>query len=429
MGLHDQKIDGVPQFVSYFEPVVKILKDFEGRAEPKKIFKELINRYNIPDEFLEILNKNGGSKFENRVHFARFYLLKAGLIYAQKRGLWALTETGMNAEIDQQMAADIFRSVQAAFAGDEDEQVAPGVVDDMASEIVSYGVDDIIDEGSFLDREVLVGLVERLQSKKNLILQGSPGTGKTWLAKRLARALLGRRTPLMDQLRSVQFHPSLSYEDFVRGYRPSGRDLTLTDGIFLQIIEAAQAQPDLPHVLIIEEINRGNPAQIFGEMLTLLENTKRSRSDAIELAYRKIPGEKIYVPENLYIIGTMNVADRSLALVDLALRRRFAFANLEPLFNQSWAKWLLIKGIPENFISLVQERMLILNEIISQDRTLGPQFRVGHSYVTPNEDEIADHRNWFLQVVETEIGPLLEEYWFDAPGKAREAVGALIANL
>jgi 5-methylcytosine-specific restriction protein B len=124
-------------------------------------------------------------------------------------------------------------------------------------------------------------------------------------------------------------------------------------------------------VLIIEEINRGNPAQVFGEMLTLLENTKRSRAEAMELAYRKVPGEKVHVPDNLYVIGTMNIADRSLALVDLALRRRFAFVTLEPLLNDAWANWSRDRGLPEDLIALIREKMTALNEMIAQDRTMG----------------------------------------------------------
>ena len=296
-------------------------------------------------------------------------------------------------------------------------------------EILPYTVGDIISEGGFLGRDTLSGLVDRLASKKNMILQGPPGTGKTWLAKRLAKVLIGRRSPLPDQLRSVQFHPSLSYEDFVRGYRPSSNGLTLTDGIFLQVVEAARAQPDLPHVLIIEEINRGNPAQVFGEMLTLLENTKRSRADAMELAYRKILGEKIHVPDNLHIIGTMNIADRSLALVDLALRRRFAFVTLDPLLNLAWEDWCRDRDFPDDVIALIRDRMNALNDTIAQDRALGPQFRVGHSYVTPGDDDIPDPRAWFAEVIDTEIEPLLQEYWFDAPDRARNAAQALRAGL
>lgn len=316
---------------------------------------------------------------------------------------------------------DPLSEIEAEYAAEDDNSPAP--------EIQPYTVDDIITEGGFLGRDILSSLVDRLSSKKNLILQGPPGTGKTWLAKRLAKALIGRRSPIPDQLRSVQFHPSLSYEDFVRGYRPSSNGLTLTDGIFLQVVEAARAQPDLAHVLIIEEINRGNPTQVFGEMLTLLENTKRTRGDAMELAYRRIPGEKIHVPDNLYIIGTMNIADRSLALVDLALRRRFAFVTLEPMLNSGWANWCRERNFSQDFIALIRDRMTALNETIAHDRALGPQFRVGHSYVTPNEDDIADPMSWFAEVIDTEIAPLLEEYWFDAPERARDATNALRTGL
>ena len=206
----------------------------------------------------------------------------------------------------------------------------PEILD--AEDEPTYTIDDIVADGSFLTAEELQRILDRWRSKKNLILQGPPGTGKTWLAKRLGFALVGSkdRETTRSRLRVVQFHPSLAYEDFVRGWRPSGEGrLALVDGILMQAIEAAASEPDRPFVLVIEEINRGNPAQIFGEMLTLLEDTKRSPSEAIELAYRK-GDERVYVPENLYVIGTMNVADRSLAIVDFALRRRFAFVDLEP---------------------------------------------------------------------------------------------------
>lgn len=602
MGLHDQKIEGVPQFVSYFVPVIEIMRDLGGQARPRQIFDELIKRHDIPEGFLALTNKNGGSKFENRVHFARSYLFTAGIMTSPSRGVWGLSDQGWKADLSPEWAAEIFKTARVNFSGDEDEQEAPkddpapegvsywyvgaswegedqtdrflkdgvwqngyddkfsklvrqmkagdriaikasftrkndvpfenhgrvasvmrikaiGTItanrgdgktvevdwqeldppkdwyfytyrttvararvdeDDMAKrlvaftfdeaeqdyghflghsywaerfapeidplsaseaeaaaddenapvpEILPYTVADIIGEGGFLGRDTLSGLVDRLSSKKNLILQGPPGTGKTWLAKRLAKALIGRRSPLPDQLRSVQFHPSLSYEDFVRGYRPSSNGLTLTDGIFLQVVEAARAQPDLHHVLIIEEINRGNPAQVFGEMLTLLENTKRSRADAMELAYRKIPGEKIHVPDNLHIIGTMNIADRSLALVDLALRRRFAFVTLEPLLNMAWEDWCRDRDFPDDVIALIRDRMNALNDTIAQDRALGPQFRVGHSYVTPGDDDIPDPRAWFAEVIDTEIEPLLQEYWFDAPDRAHDAAQALRAGL
>lgn len=292
-----------------------------------------------------------------------------------------------------------------------------------------YTVESIVAEGCFLDREELERLIGRLRSKKNLILQGPPGTGKTWLAKRLAFALVGRRDH--RKVRGVQFHPNLSYEDFVRGWRPSGDGkLSLVDGAFMEAVEVARTTTQ-PYVVVIEEINRGNPAQIFGEMLTLLEADKRSPHDALELCYRRKPDERVFVPDNLYVIGTMNVADRSLALVDLALRRRFAFVDLEPRLGASWREWLTVRcGITADFVGDIELRVAKLNEIIADDPTLGRQFRIGHSYVTPHIGSIdGDPKEWFKQVVMTEIGPLLDEYWFDALDKAKAARLRLIEGL
>ena len=292
----------------------------------------------------------------------------------------------------------------------------------------TYGVADIVAEGCFVPEFELHTMLKQWQAKKNLILQGPPGTGKTWLAKRLAKALIGLKTVPDEQLRVVQFHPALSYEDFVRGYRPGGDGrLTLTDGVFLQVVQAAIAQPDVEHVLVIEEINRGNPAQVLGEMLTLLESSKRSRADAMELAYSKTRGEKVYVPENLYVIGTMNVADRSLALVDLALRRRFAFVSLEPSLNAAWQQWCSSKGMDDAAIAHIQTRMKALNQEIADDRALGAQFQIGHSYVTPHEP-VHGPSAWFADVVRSEIGPLLHEYWFDAPEQAEKAIARLLQS-
>lgn len=217
----------------------------------------------------------------------------------------------------------------------------------------------------------------------------------------------------------------------MRGWRPDGGGrLSLVDGIMMQAIEAAASEPDRPFVLVVEEINRGNPAQILGEMLTLLEDTKRSSSEGIELAYRKAAGERVHVPKNLYVIGTMNIADRSLAIVDLALRRRFAFVDLEPRLGRAWRSWCAVRGIDENMLVEIETRINALNADITSATTLGPQFRIGHSYVTPNIDEkIIDGRAWFRAKVETEIGPLLDEYCYDTLETANAARAKLLAGL
>lgn len=294
-----------------------------------------------------------------------------------------------------------------------------------------YSIQNILDDGSFLSKEKLNVALSKLEQQKNLILQGPPGTGKTWLARRLAYALIGEEA--VDRVKSIQFHPALSYEDFVRGWRP-GNDgkLKLIDGPMMKIIESAKNKPKQKFVLVIEEINRGHPAQIFGEMLTLLEADKRTPNCALELTYRLPDDERVFVPSNLYIIGTMNLADRSIAPLDLALRRRFAFLNLEPSLGAAWEKFLYeTRGLSKPFIQNIRERIEELNKKISADTTkLGPQFRLGHSYVTPPEKLQNIHeKEWFRQTVNTQIGPLLEEYWYDAPYIAQKAKEELLAGL
>jgi len=317
---------------------------------------------------------------------------------------------------------------QGGATPNEDEEDA-AIVDPVQTPApaVPYDVDDILREGCFLERREIDRLLERLRTRKNLILQGPPGTGKTWMAKRLAFALMGERDEA--RVRAVQFHPNLSYEDFVRGWRPIGDGkLTLADGVFMEAIRAALSRPEAHFVVIIEEINRGNPAQIFGELLTLLEAGKRTPREALELCYPDADGIRrpVHVPENLFVIGTMNIADRSLALVDLAFRRRFAFVGLEPRLGEAWRGWVTEKGgVDPALVDDIERRIVALNAQIAD--AFGRQFEIGHSYVTPTAKlEPGATREWFRQVAETEIGPLLDEYWFDAPKSAREALDRLL---
>ncbi|MEZ2743636.1 McrB family protein [Halopseudomonas bauzanensis] len=298
----------------------------------------------------------------------------------------------------------------------------------VAAPNVPYSVEGILKDGCFLERAEIDRLLDRLRTKKNLILQGPPGTGKTWLAKRLAFALMGQKDD--SKVRAVQFHPNLSYEDFVRGWRPTGEGkLSLADGVFMEAIKAASKDPASKFVVVIEEINRGNPAQIFGELLTLLEAGKRTPNEALELCYPDADGKRrpVHIPENLYVVGTMNIADRSLALVDLALRRRFAFVGLEPRLGQVWRDWVVKEcAVDPGLVADIERRITELNDQIATDARLGKQFRIGHSYVTPaHRLEAGDTKKWFQQVVETEIGPLLDEYWFDAPDEAQKAIARL----
>lgn len=297
------------------------------------------------------------------------------------------------------------------------------------TEVETYDLAGILSDGCFLTREVLERMLSTWREKKNLILQGAPGTGKTWLAKRLGFALMGAKD--RSRLRSFQFHPNLSYEDFVRGYRPSaGGSLEVQDGPFLDMVRLALSRPDEPVVLVVEEINRGNPAQIFGELLTLLESSKRHPDEALELSYKDPGGHSrsIHLPPNLYLIGTMNIADRSLALVDLALRRRFAFETLEPNLNEAWESWLVNRcGFEPAIVKVIRERIESVNRQICSSPGLGKSFQIGHSFVTPSTSHgIPDGTVWFHNVVKTEIVPLLGEYWFDNPGHVAAAEKELL---
>ena len=335
---------------------------------------------------------------------------------------WSPQQSGIEIRTDAIVALE---TAWASLAKPALDEAAPTP----AEMALPYTAEDIFAEGCFHPPAVIDAILNSWNAKKNLVLQGPPGTGKTWLAKRLAYALIGFR----DERRIVvvQFHPNLSYEDFVRGWRPSGDGtLALVDGIFLDAVNAAHAE-SAPLVVLIEEINRGNPAQIFGELLTLMEDSKRDKREEMRLAYPRDATERVSVPKNLYIIGTMNVADRSLALVDLALRRRFAFVDLEPRFNDRWEKCLTADyGFDRAFVLELRSRIEALNQQIAGDDRLGPQYRIGHSYLTPSDGAVGGAKAWFRDVVETQIGPLLREYWFDDKAdKARKACEQLLKEL
>ncbi len=286
-----------------------------------------------------------------------------------------------------------------------------------------YGVTDMLEDGLFFEPDELQRIIDRFEDKKNLILQGPPGVGKTFVSKRLAYALMGERAD--GRIRNVQFHQSYSYEEFVQGYRPGTNDddqliFELRDGTFLELCKNARDNPDDRFVMVIDEINRGNLSRVFGELLSLIEKDKRGDGFTVRLA----GGNEFSVPENVYILGTMNLADRSLAGMDYAMRRRFAFVTLEPQFGSSvFGDWLREKGVPAEMITRINDRMSALNEVIAGDASLGRNFAVGHSYFCDIPSQVEDWQDsdwdgWYREIVKTEIQPLLEEYWFDDPKKA-----------
>jgi len=294
-----------------------------------------------------------------------------------------------------------------------------------------YGVAEMMQEGVFLTAEDLKALLDLIRTRKDVILQGPPGVGKSFVAKKLALGVIGSRDE--SRVRRVQFHQAMSYEDFVRGLRPRiGKDgFDLVDGPFLEFCEEARVSPDEePYVFIIEEINRGNPAGIFGELLTLIEADKRDVDNAIRLTHQRDGELPFYVPPNVHIIGTMNLADRSLANLDYALRRRFAFASLQPQFGDSYVAWCEKQGVSKLVAIEIARRVHEVNQMIQDDATLGPEYLIGHSYFCPRRAEMDGQPvgNWYKTVVTNEVVPLLGEYWFDNTKRVGEARDVLLSD-
>jgi len=266
-------------------------------------------------------------------------------------------------------------------------------------------------EEVFLTADDYDSLINQLIRKKNLILQGAPGVGKTFAAKRLAYSLIGEKTS--ERICFVQFHQSYGYEDFVMGYRPNESGFEMKDGAFYSFCKKAASDPDNDWFFIIDEINRGNISKIFGELLMLIESDKRSKDYAVRL---QGADESFYVPENVYIIGMMNTADRSIALIDYALRRRFAFYTLEPAFeNEGFRDYVESKN-SDKFGVLI-ELVSKLNDEIAADPLLGAGYKIGHSFFCT--DDLIDS-NLLRDIILYEIKPLLAEYWLDDADKVQD---------
>ena len=315
-----------------------------------------------------------------------------------KAAMKTLTEVTNKRELIEKLK-DIFADSQTEDIEKKEDKVS-----------FSYTKDDFLND-VFMSEEEYEKLKTILNYKKNVILQGAPGVGKTYTAERLAYSLMGEKN--LERVMMVQFHQSYSYEDFIMGFRPSDNGFELRKGAFYNFCKKAEPDASNDYFFIIDEINRGNLSKIFGELFMLIENDKRGAS--LQLVYSD---EKFSIPENLYIIGMMNTADRSLAMLDYALRRRFAFFELQPGFDTDGFKTYqsnINNRKLDNLIACVKN----LNYAIATDESLGEGFCIGHSYfcnLTPESvnDQVISN------IVEYELIPLLKEYWFDEPTLVRE---------
>ncbi len=298
---------------------------------------------------------------------------------------------------------DYVEKLNALFEDDADEEI-----EEVEIQYPAYTAEDFLNE-VYMSRTDYQTLVSLLKNKKNIILQGAPGVGKTFAAKRLAYSMMEVKDS--SRVMMVQFHQSYSYEDFIMGFRPAATGFELKKGPFYSFCKKAEMDSENDYFFIIDEINRGNLSKIFGELFMLIENDKRGVS--LQLLYSD---EKFSVPSNVYIIGMMNTADRSLAMLDYALRRRFAFFEFSPAFETEGFRTYRQEKSNKKFDNLIAA-IEKLNVAIENDDTLGRGFRIGHSYFC-TESEIDDM--WLNAVITYEIVPLLNEYWFDEPSKVRD---------
>ena len=277
---------------------------------------------------------------------------------------------------------------------------------------------------TFFSEEFFNNIIDTLKVKKNIILQGPPGTGKTFISKKIAERITGKK----ENIFSIQFHQSYSYEEFVVGYKPNSEgNFALQKGSLIQVCERAKQNENENFVMFIDEINRANISKVFGELLSLIENDKRGPENAVKILYSE-NDINFYIPSNLYFVCAMNTADRSLKMVDYALRRRFSFFEFKPEFDKpEFKNFLKDKNVNAKTIDRIVNNISKVNQQISDDNfELGDGYCIGHSYFCPKgnlSDSFGDQ--WYEQIIEYEIKPLINEYYFDKPDQAAELIDTL----
>lgn len=371
--------DNIRNFFRMYDEISAVLKE---DTELVNLFQSQLTDACYPDPKLKTLAIDIG------LYINKYYSQKDDIVHASEK------------DEDSNSQSNLFKLAKEEFDMIREEDPAA-----ISTSIEVYTKIDFLDE-VYITEKRYENLVAVLQNKKNIILQGAPGVGKTFAARRLAWSMMGEKDD--NRIEFVQFHQNYSYEDFMMGYKPVEDGFELKYGIFYRFCQKAANQPDKEFFFIIDEINRGNMSKIFGELLMLIERDYRGTKAT--LAYN---GITFSVPKNLYIIGMMNTADRSLAMIDYALRRRFSFFEIEPGFDSDGFIQYQNDLNNETFNELVS-KIKELNREIFLDKSLGKGFCIGHSYFC-GKDVCND--DWLHSIVDYDILPMLSEYWFDDANK------------
>lgn len=401
-----EKLHSEARYKKWFGPLIDALMALGGSAPRPDVHEKIVSMCAVSDEELEKRNKSGVSTVINDIDWARNYLTYEGILdKSAPQGIWQLSNLGRSIQMSDELAGKIIAKWVKIKACERENMPLPVI--DLSPYYLFRTKIDKYEKANFLAEVYMTEtqyekLIAVLRNKKNIILQGAPGVGKTFAARRLAWSMMGEKDE--TRVEFVQFHQNYSYEDFVMGYKPVEDGFELKYGIFYRFCQKAANQPDKDYFFIIDEINRGNMSKIFGELLMLIERDYRGTKAT--LAYN---GLTFSVPGNLYIIGMMNTADRSLAMIDYALRRRFSFFEVEPGFDSDGFIQYQNDLNNETLNELVS-RVKDLNREIALDKSLGKGFCIGHSYFCGRD---VCTEEWLHSIVDYDILPMLSEYWFD----------------